>query len=141
MSTDCAWADPGLEELKPCPFCGGEAEIIVVASYYKVRCSRCSGSATIATDRAAAIGFWNRRDGAEKKIVANIHLDSEEVKDLVMAQIKEDYHVQLKCGEWVDSNGNPTREMYSAYCSACGEWSEYLTDYCGHCGAYMRGEE
>ena len=63
MSTDCAWADPGHEELKPCPFCGGEAEIIVVASYYKVRCSRCSGSATIATDRAAAVEFWNRRAG------------------------------------------------------------------------------
>ncbi len=28
---------------------------------------------------------------------------------------------------------------YCAYCSACKEWSEYLTAYCGSCGADMRG--
>ena len=44
-------------------------------------------------------------------------------------------------GEWIDGHGNhvPMTE-HSAYCSHCGEWSEYLTDYCGNCGADMRGD-
>ena len=46
-------------------------------------------------------------------------------------------------GEWIDSQGRPMRlyESYSANCSACGEWSEYLTEYCPHCGAKMKGAE
>jgi len=46
-------------------------------------------------------------------------------------------------GEWV-SEGRvypPTNAYHSAYCSHCGEWSEYLTDYCGNCGADMRERE
>ena len=45
-------------------------------------------------------------------------------------------------GGWV-SEGRvypPTNAYNSAYCSHCGEWSEYLTDYCGNCGADMREE-
>ena len=26
------------------------------------------------------------------------------------------------------------------YCSSCGDWQTYGTDYCPMCGAYMRGE-
>ena len=46
-------------------------------------------------------------------------------------------------GEWIDSQGRPMRlyESYSANCSACGEWSEYLTEYCPHCGARMKGAD
>lgn len=45
-------------------------------------------------------------------------------------------------GEWIDEHGNriPMTE-HSAYCSHCGEWSEYLTDYCGNCGADMTERE
>ena len=43
-------------------------------------------------------------------------------------------------GEWVDENGKPATGLYSAYCLNCGEWSEYLTDYCGNCGAKMGGD-
>ena len=46
-------------------------------------------------------------------------------------------------GEWINSQGRPMRlyESYSANCSACGEWSEYLTEYCPHCGARMKGAD
>ena len=46
-------------------------------------------------------------------------------------------------GKWIDSQGRPMRlyESFSANCSACGEWSEYLTEYCPHCGAKMDGGE
>ena len=44
-------------------------------------------------------------------------------------------------GKWIVSG--QVREIggYSANCSICREWSEYLTNFCGNCGAYMRGEE
>ena len=45
-------------------------------------------------------------------------------------------------GKWIDRHGNkvPMTE-HSAFCSNCGEWSEYLTNYCGHCGADMKGAD
>ena len=41
-------------------------------------------------------------------------------------------------GEWTDREGMRATWDYSAYCSVCGEWSEYLTAYCGNCGARMK---
>ena len=58
-----------------------------------------------------------------------------------MSAIIREY-VDRPQGEWM-SEGRvypPTNAYHSAYCSHCGEWSEYLTDYCGNCGADMRGE-
>lgn len=44
-------------------------------------------------------------------------------------------------GEWQDEHGKPMRwTSFAGYCSNCGEWSEYLTDYCGNCGAKMGGD-
>ena len=43
-------------------------------------------------------------------------------------------------GEWVESlERNDTMHWFSfsGYCTNCGEWSEYLTTYCGECGAVM----
>ena len=58
-------ADPRQEELKPCPFCGEEAELEVVMGFYKVRCTYCSGSSAISTDEDEAISYWNRRAGSD----------------------------------------------------------------------------
>ena len=44
-------------------------------------------------------------------------------------------------GEWIDSNGMRATWNFSAFCSVCGEWSEYLTAYCGNCGARMKGAD
>jgi len=44
-------------------------------------------------------------------------------------------------GRWLDDHGNEKKDGYGADCSVCGWWSEYLTDFCGSCGADMRGEE
>ena len=38
-------------------------------------------------------------------------------------------------------DGKEKHDGFCATCSACGAWSEYLTDYCGNCGAYMGDEE
>ena len=58
-----------------------------------------------------------------------------------MSAIIREY-VDRPQGEWIDGHGNhvPMTE-HSAYCSHCGEWSEYLTDYCGNCGASMTERE
>ena len=41
-------------------------------------------------------------------------------------------------GEWQDEHGKPMcLGSFAGYCSNCGKWSEYLTDYCGNCGAKM----
>lgn len=58
------------KELKPCPFCGGEAELEhdnIGYGYSYIRCTRCglkSPSFIKAFDRASdndAANYWNRR--------------------------------------------------------------------------------
>ena len=41
-------------------------------------------------------------------------------------------------GTWRDWDGNLKTSGYCGVCSACGDDSEYLTDYCPNCGADMR---
>ena len=43
-------------------------------------------------------------------------------------------------GKWVESlerNDMMYWYSYGGYCTNCGEYSEYLTRYCGDCGAVM----
>lgn len=43
----------------------------------------------------------------------------------------------MQYGEWVNSVGKPIKDNHSVYCSICGEWSEYRSDFCPNCGAEM----
>ena len=49
---------------------------------------------------------------------------------------------ERKKGVWLhDNEGDPEvikTDGYCGYCSVCKEMSEYLTAYCGSCGADMR---
>ena len=47
---------------------------------------------------------------------------------------------ERKKGRWLDDQGKEKYDGYCAECSACGGWSEYITDFCPNCGADMRGE-
>ena len=39
-------------------------------------------------------------------------------------------------GKWTDSEGKERiKSKYCGHCSVCGSWSEYLTNFCGNCGA------
>lgn len=54
-------------KLKPCPFCGGDAEIASVKSgifrhaYYYVRCTMCGATSRVQETARKAERSWNRR--------------------------------------------------------------------------------
>lgn len=53
-------------ELKPCPFCGNEAELcggedVCNGPYWYVACGECGASVYGDDDKQAAIDRWNRR--------------------------------------------------------------------------------
>ena len=55
-----------MEKLKPCPFCGGAAEIRSWAieglgKCYTVECRGCRATTALHVVRTMAVGDWNRR--------------------------------------------------------------------------------
>lgn len=49
------------EELKPCPFCGGEAILEWEGDSYVISCKECNAEITFEQTRKSAIKAWNRR--------------------------------------------------------------------------------
>lgn len=56
-------------ELKPCPFCGGEAKLVGSNSgcLFYVECTDCEASTTSTPIAAEAAEFWNRRVRDDEK--------------------------------------------------------------------------
>lgn len=53
-----------MEELKKCPFCGGEAKIYKLFDYiskYRVECTYCDMYTSAYATKEEAIEAWNRR--------------------------------------------------------------------------------
>ena len=51
-----------MEELRKCPFCGGEAEIFFVGRIgYLAQCKKCKNMTPWKNTEADAIAAWNRR--------------------------------------------------------------------------------
>lgn len=50
-------------KLKPCPFCGGEAQILIIKEqkFHSVRCIKCRTLTDIYETEEEAIEAWNRR--------------------------------------------------------------------------------
>lgn len=62
---------PTPEALKPCPFCGGEAERLDLTDDSNfggsvIACQRCGASSAVHFDRKEnLVDWWNRRTGQE----------------------------------------------------------------------------
>lgn len=58
-----------MNELRPCPFCGGNAEFdyveIRLKWFTKVKCKTCKGQTNIYKDEESAVEAWNRREKHE----------------------------------------------------------------------------
>lgn len=56
------------EELKRCPFCGGEAKVVLSGWNYGIECTECAGSLLPVRyqSKEEAIAAWNRRDLEEE---------------------------------------------------------------------------
>lgn len=52
-----------MKTLKPCPFCGGEAEVRmnIFSKAYSVECKKCTAKVTGCETSGKAFGMWNRR--------------------------------------------------------------------------------
>lgn len=56
------------DELKPCPFCGEEAEVRYQSNLYGVRCKKCLATVAAFDTEAEAIEAWNQRVATDKNV-------------------------------------------------------------------------
>ena len=108
------------KELKPCPFCGGEAKhkhIFQNPDKCMVGCSRCdAGIDGVFENEAEATEYWNYRTPAN--VAPVVH------------------------GRWIERNQNSA----DVICSECNTLetnrdSNYKSCFCPSCGAKMDGQE
>ena len=107
-----------MAELKPCPFCGGEAVISVDPDAvedtqgrrwaYNAVCIRCCATSGLTYTSQKAKEAWNRR-------------------------------AEVVYGRWVTHyrSGTTVAEGYVSTC--CDMWNNRKSNYCPHCGAKMDG--
>ena len=113
-----------MSDLKPCPFCGGEARTHYVKGYelWEVSCGQCGSELSAYLSEAEAIEAWNRR------VVTDTNVGSKERTAKV-----EDLH-----GKWQRRKGSDCWE-----CSQCHAVLEnddlgmHNFYFCYHCGANM----
>lgn len=133
------------DELKPCPFCGGEAEMREGSSTKPyIRCKRCGCRTGSSRYRGNLAKAWNARaDVTDGQFATAVH-DGEAWQRVRECHIR--YH-----GGMVSEGGMEAEDWY--YCDACGEelpkwaqdaWDEYATfdfegampfRHCPECGA------
>ena len=125
-----------MSELKPCPFCGGEAEILTAESMHGgylsgIMCNDCRSRGDVYDTEAEAIEAWNTR--AVVDITSLLNQDAPPVT-----------YVRERTCRFIDDSGGE----FPPKCSACGyepsiyecSWLgdggyEFEGNYCPNCGA------
>ena len=68
--------------------------------------------------------------------------DNDELFEVYEWKLNELPPIQPKRGRWHYSDGKPARiGSFGVVCDQCDTESEYCTNFCGECGADMRGEQ
>lgn len=105
------------EDLKPCPFCGGEATLkyLETRGYY-IKCEKCGVMQTNGNQKAEAYEAWNRMGNGDKASPVERTAKVETVEKPNVFKCGE-------CGQYFHSTawGSPVE-----YCSRCGaklDWS------------------
>jgi Lar family restriction alleviation protein len=65
-----------MNELKPCPFCGGDAEMDTIERYdganiFFVKCTTCQMTMPLKSAYSEAIAAWNSRAGDDTNVATN----------------------------------------------------------------------
>lgn len=107
-----------MNELKPCPFCGGEAGILPEGDYHEVTCQQC-GVFVQGHTYESAIAAWNKR--AEP----------------------EPLHKSCRnCKHWLWADGLGSTESCGLPDDDCEKYDHYDSeDKCVSCGRPLKGGE
>ena len=101
-----------MEELKPCPFCGGEAQMLHAVGEWWAICKFCKATTEAHTNKGFAIVAWNARTERTCKCVAEYANSPIDGKTIVLHR-----------------------------CSACHELMRPHMHYCPNCGAKVIEEK
>lgn len=123
------------DELKPCPFCGGEAMLFDAVGEMWACCKTCLASSRMHSDPIKAAAAWNARAAVtDEQFAMAVH-------DGDAWQKVRTCHMSM-CDE--DDDDLPA--YYRSYkCDACGKTHARYKgddyDYCPNCGAKVTNEE
>lgn len=97
------------KELKPCPFCGGDASLIVKEFFgfpeedvYTVACNDCNSRSCYSDDRKETVKVWNTRP-AEDALKAEVERLKAELENALLI---------LKQIDWLYSDANEKARMW-----------------------------
>lgn len=95
------------EELKPCPFCGGEAKLVVqFGDEFQVLCQNCEAQTNF-HDKEGAIAAWNRRVCCEKKP------ETLDTNSVAVKKLDTSTPCVSQNGKELDTNGSCTKKSYT----------------------------